>query len=223
MNSELLYSLFFATGFIGLLAFTEFLYKRYNVPAEITRKIAHIISCLFSLVFLLVFQSYWYVIIVGGFFFLLLFIGKRFNIFKSIYSVKRKTSGSYLLPVSICMLFFISKESNNPLLFILPLLTLGISDPLAAIFGILFQSKTRRIVLLNRAYDKTFLGSSVFFISTFFISILVLPFFSFTGIQLVLWALFLAAFAAFIEIISLNGTDNITVPLAICLVLYFMT
>jgi phytol kinase len=163
------------------------------------------------------------VVILGVIFFFVLFIGKRYNLFKSIYSIKRKSAGSYLLLASISLLFFISKEADNSLLFILPLLILAISDPLACIFGTWYQHKTRKIILFKREYDKTILGSSVFFISALVISITVLTFFSFTLTQIIIWSILLAALGTFIEIVSLNGTDNLTVPLVICLVLYFLS
>lgn len=67
------------------------------------------------------------------------FIGKYRNAFKSIDSVKRKTGGSYLLPVSICILFYFSNTQSNTLIFVLPLLILGISDPLAGTFGMMYR------------------------------------------------------------------------------------
>ena len=113
MIHQALYTFIFLLVFLGLIFLCELLYKRFNLKAEITRKLAHIISSLFSLVFLLTFQSYWYVIILGISFFIILFLGQYFNVFKSIESLERKTAGSYLLPISICLLFFFSRESNN--------------------------------------------------------------------------------------------------------------
>ncbi len=223
MTYQLLYTLAFAIGFLGLIFFSEFLYSKFDIQAEITRKLAHITSTLFSLVFLTTFQSYWYVVILGIIFFLLLYIGKKFNIFKSIFSVRRSTAGSYLLPISICLLFIISKENNNNLLFVLPILTLGISDPLAGIFGTVYKKRTRKIVLLKHEFYKTIIGSSVFLLSSFSMSIVVLAFFAFTGIQLILLSLCIAILATFIELISSNGLDNITVPLSVCLVLYLIS
>jgi phytol kinase len=223
MSYQILYTVVFTAGFIGLILFSELLYAKYNVQAEITRKLAHIASALFSLVFLSIFQSYWYVVILGVIFFLLLFVGKRFNIFKSIYAVERKIGGSYLLPVSICLLFIISKINNNNLLFVLPILTLAISDPLAGIFGTVYKHKTRKIVLLNKEFDKTIIGSSVFFISTLILSIIVLPFYTFPISQAIIISIVLSVLATFVEIISINGSDNLTVPLLICLILFLIS
>jgi len=222
MIYQTLYTLLFLAGFLSLIFLCEFLYKRFNLKAEITRKFAHIISSLFSLIFLFTFQSFWYVIILGISFFLILFIGKHFNIFKSIDSVERKTAGSYLLPISICLLFLFSKENNNNLFFTLPILVLGISDPLASIFGTIYRNRTKKIVLFKKEFDKTYIGSIVFSISTFIISIVVLNLYSFSGRELVLLSIGITAVATLIEILSSNGIDNITVPHTVLLILFLI-
>ena len=222
MIPQLLYTVAFSTGFFGLIFISEMLYNRFEIRAEITRKTAHIAACLFSLVFLMTFQSYWYVVILGVIFFLLLFIGKKLNAFKSIYAVKRKTAGSYLLPIAVCSLFIISKEMSNSLLFVLPVLILGISDPLAGIFGTVYEHKTRHIVFFQHEMGKTVLGSSVFFITALLISLLVLTFYSFPIGQVLLFSLCLAVITTFVEMISTQGLDNLTAPMAACLVLFLL-
>ena len=220
MKNQIIYTFVFLIIFLSLLFFTEFLYKRFNLQAEITRKFAHIVSTLFSLVFLVFFQSFWYVLLLGFVFFSILFTGKYFNFFKSIESVQRKTAGSYLLPVSIGFLFFFSKLANQNLYFILPILILGICDPLAGILGTIYKDRTKKIVLFNHVFNKTILGSSVFFISAFIISFLVLKFFSNSTIHLGLLSLGLASVVTIVEVLSSNGLDNITVPQTTLLILY---
>ncbi len=223
MRQQWLYTLAFAAAFLGLVLFIEYLYTRFEIKAEFTRKTAHIAATIFSLLFLTTFQSYEYVIILGVIFFLLLFVGKKLNLFKSIYSVDRKTSGSYMLPIAICLLFVIAKENDNNLLFVLPLLTLGVSDPLAGIVGTIYKGHSKKIVLANHKFDKTIIGSTVFLLSTLILSVIVLSFFSFSGNQLLLLSLSLAIIATLIEMISINGFDNLTVPLTMCLILWLVT
>jgi len=162
------------------------------------------------------------VIILGISFFFILFIGKRFNIFKSIDSVERKTAGSFLLPISICLLFLFSRENNNNLFFVLPILILGVSDPLASIFGTIYRDRTKKIVLFKKEFDKTYIGSIVFSISSFIISIVVLHLYSFSGRELVLLSISITAVATLIEILSSNGIDNITVPHSVLLILFLI-
>ncbi len=220
MINQTLFTIAFIVGFLSLIYFCEFIFKKFSLKAEITRKFAHIFSSLISLLFLFTFQSFWYVIILGVAFFFILRIGKHFNTFKSIDSVKRKTAGSYLLPISICLLFIWSRLNHNDLFFILPILILGISDPLASIFGTLYKNRTKKIVLFKYEFDKTYMGSAIFSISTFIISIIVLQSYQFIGSQLILLSLFIAFVSTFVEILSSNGFDNITVPHAVLLILY---
>jgi len=213
MNIQILFSLAFIIGFLLILAFCELLFKQFGTPVEYTRKLAHFLSSMFSLGFLVIFHSYSYVAILGSVLFVLLFVGKYFNLFKSIDSVNRKTAGSYLLPISIGLMFFLYKENNNKLLFILPILLLGISDPLAGIIGTLFHYKTKKIKIFTHHFDKTILGSSAFWSSSFIITMVVLKYFSYNGFQLIVLSFSLACITTVVEIFSSNGTDNITIPL----------
>lgn len=223
MTHQIPYTIVFILSFLGVILFSEFLYTKFAFSAEITRKTAHTTATLFSLIFLTTFQSYWYVVILGVVFFLLLIISKKLGLFQSIFGVERKTAGSYLLPLAICSLFVIAKETDNQLLFILPILILGISDPLAGLFGTMYGDRSRKIVFFQHEFDKTMIGSSVFCCSAFVIALLVLPFFAFTGFQLLIVSIGLAILATVVEFFSSYGTDNITVPLVLCLVLYWLS
>lgn len=223
MIKQLLYTLLYIIVFLLLILICELLYQRFNLKAEITRKFAHIFSSLFSLAFLYTFQSYVYVIILGIIFFLLLFFGKRYQFFRSIEAVERKTAGSFLLPVSICSLFVISMVKSNQLFFVLPILVLSISDPLASIVGITFKHRTKNIHIFNRKLEKTYLGSKVFATSTFLISATVLFLYNFPVIQLLELSVFIALSATFVEMFSNHGIDNLTVPHFILFLLYLVT
>lgn len=218
MKSQLLFTFAYIIGFSGLLLICEILHRKYNVHAEYTRKIGHSVSTLVTLFFPLIFHSCFYVAVIGIFAFTLLFIGRFFRLFGSIDSVERKTGGSYLLPVSVCLLYFLS--CGNNLFFILPVLVLGISDPLACIFGTLLKDKTKNVILFKHEFNKTLIGSLVFFISAFIISVIVLHFYLFSSEKMLLMSFCIACFAAFIEFISPKGTDNITVPQSVFILLY---
>lgn len=218
MKFQLFYTFAYIIGFIGLLAVCELLHNKLKIQAEYTRKIGHTGSSLLTLFFPLVFQSYGYVLAIGVFSFALLFIGKYLNYFKSIDSVKRKTGGSYLLPISICSVFLVSQ--GNKLFFILPILVLSISDSLAGVSGTLFKEKAKKIRLFKHEFNKSIIGTVVFSISAFILSVIVLHMFQFSGVRLIVLSLSISSVSAFIEIISPKGTDNITVPYIILALLY---
>jgi dolichol kinase len=220
MKLQLLFSFVYLIGFIGLLAICELLHKKSKLSVEYTRKIGHIASTLSTLFFPVIFHSYGYVMAIGIFSFALLYIGKHFMLFKSIDSVERKTEGSYLLPVSICSIFILSQEKN--LFYILPILVLGISDSLAGILGTLYRDRTSKIVLFKHDFNKTILGTIAFSISTFIILLIGLNSFHFDSVKLILLSLFITFITTIIEVISPKGTDNLTVPHSILILLYLL-
>jgi dolichol kinase len=150
---------------------------------------------------------------------LLLYLGKRYNSFNSIDSVERKTSGSFLLPISISILFILSKVGENDLYFVLPILILGISDPLAGMMG---NFSNKKIVFMKKEFDKTYLGSLVFFLSSFIIVIIVLSYYSYEVINLILISILISILATLTEFLSSKGFDNLFVPHVVLLILYIV-
>lgn len=222
MNIQVLYAIGFLLAYLGVIALMEVLHRRYDIGAEITRKIAHTSATISSLLFLLAFDSYWYVLVLGIIFFVIFYLGRRYNVLKSLEAVGRKTSGTYLLPLSVFIVFLISQKLDNQMFFILPILIVGISDPLAGYFGYAYQHKTQKIVLLGLSFDKTILGSLVFLGSSFIVSLFVLIAYGFNGQALFIMTLLVTITATFVEMISERGFDNLTVPLAVMALLYIL-
>jgi phytol kinase len=206
--------------FLGVIQFTEMLYHRFHVNAEITRKIAHIASTLTSLSFIYLFDSHWYLLFLACILFLLLYISKREGLFKSIESIDRKSSGSYILPVSIYLLFLIFELTNNQLLFILPILLLGISDPLAGISGMNLTKNPRKIRFWGYVLQKTYVGSFTFFLTSFILIVMALFFHNYPGYNILISGLFFAGSITIVEMLSSKGTDNFTVPLTTVILLW---
>jgi len=213
MIDQIIITILFFAGFWCIIYAAEYLHRHYAINPEYTRKMAHSLSTLASLIFIFTIKSHWYILILGVFFFLLLLAAKRKNIFKSIDAVNRNTAGSYLLPLSVYAVFYISRTSGNNLIFILPILLLGISDPLAGFIGIYFKKHTKKINLFNYQLDKTILGSSVFFISTLVISLITFYLFDYELSKLLFLSIFIAMATTVTELLSPFGTDNLTVPL----------
>ena len=214
MINQLLYTLLFLTGFWSIIYLSELLYNKLSVSAEITRKIAHVLATLSSLSFLLLFQSHWYVLIIAIACFLLLFISSKKDIYKSINSVERETSGSYILPVSIYLLYLTFELMDDKKYFILPILILGISDPLAGLAGSSLNKKTKQIKVWGYNFQKTYLGSALFFLTTLVLSVWVFYYFNFLSQDILILGFYFAFVTTIVEMVSKRGLDNITVPLA---------
>ncbi len=219
MNSPLVYMVLLMGGLLLILWLSEYLYKNKQISTEYTRKLAHILGTLSSLVFVYIFDDYRYVVGIGVFFFAILFFGKRKSMFNSIDSVQRKTSGSFLLPIAIGGLFVIARIMDNNLLFVLPVLILGISDPLAGILGTYFSQNTKNIRLFGHTLQKTYLGSQAFFFSAFLLSTITLIVFDMPFAQAASFSFIIATISTFVEMMSTQGFDNLLVPIAVVLIL----
>ncbi len=220
MSTELLFTILYSFAFGAILATGEILHAILKVKTEYTRKFSHSAASLLSLTFPLVYSSYEYVLAMGIIFFLVLLIAEHKDLLRSINDVTRKTYGGILLPVAICGAFVISVWMNDAKLFIIPVLMLGVSDSLAGITGVAFGSRVRKIIIHKLRLNKTYLGSSVFFISALAISIYTLHWFvgNFSTAT-ILAAITVALSAAIVEAFSSKGLDNFTVPFTTIIIL----
>ncbi len=219
MIGQILITTLFFIGFFCIIFLAEYLHSHFNINPEYTRKFAHSIATLASLIFIVAIKSHWYILILGIFFFLLLLAANLNNIFGSIHGVNRKTAGSYLLPIAIYTVFYISQRTGNNLISVLPILLLGISDPLAGLAGYYYRHRVNRITIFKYSLDKTLLGSAVFFASSLIISLVTLYLWDYAFPKFVLLSLVVAIVTTITELISPHGTDNLTVPLMTVLLL----
>ena len=203
-----------------LLVFNELNYRRLKIKGEITRKFAHFTATLAVVPFPYIFTSHWYVLILAFIFFAILFITQRGRQLKSIHDIERKSVGSYLLPVSIYATFLVSELTGNKFIYILPMLILAISDPTASILGMNITNYNGKIKIFGRKLPKTWLGSGSFLVSSFIISILALYFHEVVFDLKTFWlALIISVAGTLAELFSWRGSDNLTIPLSVVLIL----
>lgn len=220
MINIILLSFVYLVGISLLLVFNELNYRRLKIKGEFTRKFAHFTATLAVVPFPYIFTSHWYVLILASAFFAVLFITQHGKQLNSIHGIERKSIGSYLLPVSIYITFLISDLTGNKFIYILPMLILAISDPMAAILGINIKAYNGRIKLFGRKLNKTWLGSGAFLVSSFVISILAFYFHYLTFDLKIFWlALVISVAGTLAELISWRGSDNLTIPLSVVLIL----
>ena len=220
MGNTITLALVYFVAIILLLAFNELNYRRLNVKGEITRKFAHFTATIAVVPFPYIFESHWYVLALAFIFFVALFVTHYSKQLKSIHDIQRKSMGSYMLPLAIYLTFLMSDLMDNKFIYILPMLILGISDPMAAIVGMSTVKNNHRIVVFGVKTKKSLFGSMSFFVSSFVISLIALYFnrdlFDFKTF----WLSFLIAFVGTLaELISWRGSDNLSIPLSISLIL----
>ncbi|TVR41357.1 MAG: hypothetical protein EA394_06230 [Bacteroidia bacterium] len=220
MSQELIFTVLYIIAFGAILATGEILHSILKIHTEYTRKFAHSTASLLSLTFPLVFNSYHHVLAMGIIFFFVLLIAQRKDLLRSINDVSRTTYGGVLLPVTITVSFVVSVWLNDTKLFIIPILILAVSDSLAGITGEFFGKRVRKIIIYKLQLNKTYLGSSVFLVTAFIISIYTLHWYVGNySTKTIMAAVAVAVGAAIVEAFSGKGLDNLTVPMTALMIL----
>jgi len=221
MGNTITLSIVYFIGIILLLAFNELNYRRLKVEGEITRKFAHFTATVAVIPFPYIFSSHWYVLVLALIFFVALFVTQYSKQLNSIHDIKRKSIGSYLLPMSIYLTFLMANLLDNKFLYILPMLILGICDPMAAIVGMGMKKNNHQIKPFGIATGKSIFGSGAFLLTSFIISIIALYFHRGVFDLKTFWlALLIAVVSALGELLSWRGSDNLTIPLSVAVALY---
>jgi dolichol kinase len=219
MNNELIYTAILAASFLLLFGLAELLYHKLKVKAELTRKLVHFGTGLLTLLFPVLLDNQWFVLLLCASFALILIASLQFNKLRSINAIDRKSYGSVLYPLSVyvCYLFYnyhankYGKTGESYIYFYLPILSLAICDPLAALSGKKFPYGKYKI--WNDT--KTIVGSTVFYISNLLLAVMLLFCFntqSLTPATILLIALPIAMLGCLSEAFSGKGADNFTIP-----------
>lgn len=220
MGNIIILSFIYLVGISLLLIFNELIYRRLSPEGEITRKFAHFSSVLATVPFPYIFPSHWYVLVLAFLFAVVLFVTQKGKILRSIHDVKRKSIGSYLLPIAIYVTFLFSDIRGNKFIYILPMLILAVSDPMAAILGINIKTFNGRIKIFGKKLNKTLLGTGAFLLSSFVICIIALYFHRAVFDLKTFWlASLVAVVTMFAELVSWRGSDNLSIPLSATVVL----
>ncbi len=222
MNNTIVYSIIYFLAISTLLGFNEIIYRIKKVKGEYTRKVAHIIAVMATLPLPYIFKNHLYILILALIFFTVLYISQNSKKLNSIHDINRKSVGSYLLPLSIYTTFCISAYAGTKLIYLLPMLILGISDPIAALVGMNVKKHNKPFPVVGRFLNKSIMGSLGFFASSFIISCLGLyVYFNGFSVSIIGISFAIAIAGTLGELFSWNGTDNLTIPLSVATVLFF--
>lgn len=211
MNPHFINTGILALAFLVLFSVAELLYHRFNFKAEVTRKIVHICTGVLTLLFPAMLENHWFVLALCSSFLIILLASLALKMLPSINAVDRKTSGSILYPVIVYGCFLLYQEYGNIILYYIPILTLAICDPIAALVGKKFPWKA----YTTFGHQKTLSGSIGFFIASFFLSLILLAIFiNVPYSSSVIIAFCIALTTAFAEAITHRGLDNLSIPAA---------
>ena len=193
----------------GLLVLNEFLWRKMKLRGEASRKFLHIIIGTYGAFwpFYLTYNQITFIAFGAVAFIVLL---HKLHLFRSFYSVKRKSWGDLIAPATIGIL---ATLEPTKLVFTAAVLHIALADGLAALIGTKYGANNSYKVLWNR---KSIVGTLTFMIISF--NILVWVFVrgevEFTPITLPI-LLLIPFVTAYIENIAPWGSDNFFVPLAV--------
>lgn len=193
-------ALIFGAATVGLAAsfvVLERLVRTRNVPTEITRRVAHVLACLFALLVHAV-LPFWLFIVCSVVFAALMWLSRHFHVFTSIHKVRRRSLGDVYLPLGIGVAALLGR--SDAAVFVAAVLILGLADVAAGLVGDYLRSSR-----------KTWWGSGAFL----GVSVIVLALCGFGLVPVIVVALLATA----TERYSPLGTDNISIPLVVAALL----
>jgi phytol kinase len=133
-----------------------------------------------------------------------------------LHDIRPESLGEIYFAISIAGLLLLTQ--NEPLFFVIPMLTLALADAFAAIVGKVFPVGP----LAGIARGKTTAGCATFFVVAFIVSFWSLEYFAELQIaHALLVATGLALTTCCVEAISRRGIDNLIVPAVAYLTLHF--
>lgn len=216
MGDNFINLLWLSGFFLTLFTVAELLYRFAKINAEYTRKFVHIGTGLLTMLFPIMFTHYAWVVGICTLFFIVLSLSIKFGFLPSINAIERKSHGSLSYPIIVILAFIFyyfkkSDLSQDYFYFYIPVLTMALADPAAALFGKKFPIGK---YLIGKE-QKTLVGSFAFFIVAGLVTFLLLP------TNNLLFLILIPLVAALAEAFSTKGLDNLTIPITIISILYF--
>lgn len=199
------------TSAVGILvlALSENLRRRYKLHNELSRKIVHSVHAL-SIATWPYFVSYKFIIVAELLFLLAVAIAHKNRLFDWLRDVSRKTWGEFFYPVGIIITALLAPQAW---IFVVVLLHIGVADSLAAIVGKRYGQKTSFKIF---HYNKSVAGMLTFWVvSLAIVSVFTLTHQSYFNESAWSVIIVLPVVLSVLEGLSVWGTDNIVIPLAV--------
>jgi len=217
-RAELLGAGLIGALFLLILLAAECWTRLGSPKAEWTRKAVHLGGGLVCLLFPFLIESWQIVLVIACLMVGLFVVGASTGLLKCVHQVERRTLGSVWYPLAIFLVFLLAHD--RPWLYVCAVLTLAVADAAAALVGGPYGS-IRFVVGEGR---KSLEGSAAFLVIAFLVMWLPMVFMTeLSPATCALSALLVAVLVTGFEIISLGGTDNLFVPVAVCEILARIT
>ena len=213
MSADMRGALAIVLAFGVVLVVAEVWARRGGAP-ERTRKVVHIGGSAIGVFMPLLVRSVLVAFVLTASLSLLFFVTSRGKLLRSVGGVSRPSRGSEYYPLAVWLVFVLA--DGEYWRYLASLLVLGIADAFAALAG----SSYGRIRYRVEEESKSVEGSLVFLVVAYLA--ILLPMLLLTGIArpvAVLASLLVALIVTVFEAISLEGADNLFVPVAACVIL----
>jgi phytol kinase len=201
----------------ALMLLVRLLGQRFGWNPEVSRKLVHVGTGSLALTFPLLFSNPLPVLVLLGIAIPLMFAirsGLLGGLGSALHGVQRQSYGEVYLALAIAITFL--RAGEQPVLYVLPILVITLSDTAAALVGTAYARRRFRV----EGGAKSVEGVVVFFVVTWLASLIALVLMSDAApLNLVLISMLLAAFCALVEVDSWRGLDNLFVPIGAFLLL----
>lgn len=199
-----------AVGVLAILLAAEYFSRHRNLHSELSRKFVHIVGGAFVATWPF-FLSWGQIQLLGVLALVAGVISIKFNIFRSVHSVKRNAVGEVMAAFVIVVLALIC---DNPWIFAAAMLNLSLADGFAAVIGLAYGDNNSYKVL---GETRSLAGN----IACFVVSIGIMLLYVFAGDNSLgfLTLLGLPLLVTVAENFAIKGTDNLVVPMLVALVL----
>jgi phytol kinase len=201
----------FATAIIAcILIFSEYLWRKAHIRGEFARKFVHIIAGSF-IAFLPFWVSYHWIVVLGVASVVGAIVNRYTHLFHAIHGVDRITWGDVLSSIGgiTCALI-----APAPWIFAVAILHLALADGLAAVVGMKFSKNFYRIF----DHKKSVLGTITFVACSLAIVLVGKYIGDIKGITFA-WIILIPIISMLLENLGGYGLDNVTVPVAVLLIL----
>ncbi len=223
-GSDWVYLGVFSGGLVAVIASAEVVRKTMNWGSEATRKIVHMLVGVLIAATPFLLDSMWPMLLLGGLFAIVNYIAIKKHVLDGMHSIHRQTYGTVFYPVS----FFILTAwlwDQDQLVLVTAMLIMAIPDALASIIG---DNVKQPIPIHFGPEKKSVQGSVTMFLASFVIVLLCLYLYPQPGTAAfsLLNSLWFAGVVALVatagEMVSVQGSDNLTVPLTSAFALFYL-
>jgi phytol kinase len=192
--------------FVSVLVIAEAATRRWDIDPEVSRRLVHLSSGVLAAGLPLV-MSFPAIVVLALLFIPFMVASRRMGLFPAVHGVERATWGEAYFPLGVLLAAVLFPRSTP---YAYGVLVMGVSDPFAGFAGQRYGRRAYRVLSAH----KTYLGSSVFFLSTLALTLGTVAVAHGPSARSIAVVPLLAAALTTVEGLSGGGLDNVLLPAA---------